>query len=516
MTSFGLRVHQTVGLWPSLVLSLLAGAVLPFAFAPYHVTWLAPVALSILFALWSRSDKRGVMLQGYLFGLGMFTAGIYWVYISIHQFGHVPLGMSIFLCVLFIAFLAIFPTLAAYLYFRLRSYVGPGAQLLGLPAIWVLVEWVRGWFLTGFPWLAVGYSQTTGPLAGVAPVLGVYGLSWVVAQIAVLIVVVMVGLQWRRSALGMLVLIVAAGMGLGQIEWTHPVSGPIKVSLVQGNIPQDIKWLPSVRKPTLELYRELTLDHWDSDLIIWPESAVPMFLDEAKPFLDELGREARAHNADLLTGIIAEDRHSGQYYNTVIALGDDSGMYAKRHLVPFTEYLPLKSILGSIVAFMDVPMSDFSAGDAGQAPLSAAGIAVGVSICYEDAFGEEMIDRLPVANVLVNVSNDAWFGGSVAPWQHLQMAQMRALETGRPMLRATNTGVTAIVAADGHIQAAAPQFKAAVLTGQVQPRQGMTPYAYWGNAPVVAILLAILCGLAVARCRAGARESLVTDEGGHP
>jgi len=241
-----------------------------------------------------------------------------------------------------------------------------------------------------------------------------------------------------------------------------------------------------------------------------------MFLDEAKPFLDALGREARTHNADLLTGIIAEDRHSGQYYNTVIALGDDHGLYAKRHLVPFTEYLPLKSVLGSIVAFMDVPMSDFSAGDAGQAPLHAAGIAVGVSICYEDAFGEEMIDRLPASNVLVNVSNDAWFGGSVAPWQHLQMAQMRALETGRPMLRATNTGVTAVVSADGRIQAVAPQFKATVLTAEVQPRQGMTPYAYWGNFPVVTVLLAILGGLLlVARRRVAPREPFATDEGGH-
>jgi len=502
-------------MWPELLLALFSGAVLPFAFAPYHLAWLAPVALSILFALWSRDGARGVMIQGYLFGLGMFTTGVYWIYISIHTFGHVPLGLSIFLCVLFIAFLALFPALAGYCYLLIRRRAGPGMVILGLPAIWVLIEWVRGWFLTGFPWLAVGYSQTSGPLAGFAPVLGVYGLSWVVAQVAALIVAIAVGRQRRWAALAVLVVVLIVGEALRQVEWTRPVDGPIKVSLVQGNIPQDIKWLPSVREPTLELYRELTQDHWDSDLVVWPESAIPMFLDEAKPFLDALGREARTHNADLLTGIIAEDRHSGQYYNTVIALGDDHGLYAKRHLVPFTEYLPLKSILGSIVAFMDVPMSDFSAGDAGQAPLQAAGVAVGVSICYEDAFGEEMIDRLPGANVLVNVSNDAWFGGSVAPWQHLQMAQMRAIETGRPMLRATNTGVTAIISADGGIQAVAPQFKATVLTADVQPRQGMTPYAYWGNIPAVVIALAVLCGLVVVHRRDRVRESLAADEGGH-
>lgn len=502
-------------MWPGLTLALFAGTVLPFAFAPYHLSWLAPLALALLFALWSRDGARGVVLQGYLFGLGMFTAGVYWVYISIHTFGHVPLPLSIFLCVLFIAFLSLFPALAAYLYLRIRRHAGPASALLGLPAIWVLVEWMRGWFLTGFPWLALGYSQTEGPLAGFAPVVGVYGLSWVVAQIAALIVAVAIGRQRRWMALGVLAASVAFGAAFRQVTWTQAVDGPIRVSLVQGNIAQDIKWLPSMREPTLELYSELTQDHWDSNLIIWPESAIPMFLDEAKPFLDALGREARAHDTDLLTGIIAEERRSGQYYNTVISVGNDKGLYAKRHLVPFTEYLPLKSVLGSLVAFMDVPMSDFSAGTAGQTPLRAAGIAVGVSICYEDAFGEEMIDRLPDANVLVNVSNDAWFGGSVAPWQHLQMAQMRALETGRPMLRATNTGVTAVVSADGHLQAVAPQFKATVLTAEVQPRQGMTPYGFWGNVPVITVAFAILAGLVVVRRRACARESLAADEGGH-
>lgn len=502
-------------IWLGLMLALFAGTVLPFAFAPFHVSWLAPLSLAILFALWSRDGARGAVLQGYLFGLGMFTAGVYWIYISIHIFGHVPLPLSIFLCVLFIAFLSLFPALAAYLYVRFLDRWGVSAAILGLPAIWVLVEWMRGWFLTGFPWLALGYSQTAGPLAGFAPIIGVYGASWVVAQIAALLVAVAIGRCRRWLALSGLAALVALGAGLGQVTWTQRVDGPLRVSLVQGNISQDIKWLPSMREPTLELYSELTRDHWDSDLIVWPESAIPMFLDEAKPFLDALGREARAHDTDLLTGIIAEERRSGHYYNTVISVGNDKGMYAKRHLVPFTEYLPLKSVLGGIVAFMDVPMSDFSAGTAGQAPLRAAGIAVGVSICYEDAFGEEMIDRLPDANVLVNVSNDAWFGGSVAPWQHLQMAQMRALETGRPMLRATNTGVTAVVSADGRIQAVAPQFKATVLTAEVQPRQGMTPYAYWGNAPVVTIAFAILAGLAVARRRVGTRETLAADERSH-
>lgn len=252
-----------------------------------------------------------------------------------------------------------------------------------------------------------------------------------------------------------------------------------------------------MQAPTLELYLGLTERHWDSDLIVWPESAVPMFLDEARPFLDDLAGQARRHATDMLIGIVSEDPDTGRYYNSVLALGRHRALYHKRHLVPFTEYLPLKGLLGGLVDLLDVPMSDFSAGPPGQAPLAVAGQRAAISICYEDAFGEEAIDALPAATLLVNVSNDAWFGGSVAPAQHLQIARMRAIETGRPMLRATNTGLTAVIGPDGRIVSRAPQFEATVLDAVVEPRRGATPYVLWGNWAVVSLESLLLVAVVV-------------------
>ncbi len=483
------RARVPLSLRARLLLSLLAGFSYPLAFSPFEWSWVALLSMGAMFSLWRVCTRQSLFWSGYIFGLGQFGAGIYWIYISIHDFGHVSLGLSIFLCVLFVAFLSLFPGSSAWLFGTLRRRSpGPVWDVLSFAVAWVMLEWIRGWFLTGFPWLVAGYSQTGGHLAGVAPIFGVYGLSLLLALSAALGVTVLIAGRRAWRYLLPLLLLQVLGPVLGQVSWTEPVGGAIRVSLVQGNISQDIKWLPEMREPTLELYRRLTEGIDETDLVIWPESAVPMFLDEAKPYLDDLGRYMRNRDADLLTGIIAEDRHTGRYYNTVIGLGDHQGLYAKHHLVPFTEYLPLKTLLGGIVSFMQVPMSNFSGGGRGQAPLNAAGVQLGVSICYEDAFGEEMIDRLPDANVLVNVSNDAWFGGSIAPWQHLQMARMRALETGRPMLRATNTGITAIVGHDGGVVATAPAFKAIVLNGEVQPRKGMPPYGQWGNWPVVSLM----------------------------
>ncbi|VAW86980.1 Apolipoprotein N-acyltransferase / Copper homeostasis protein CutE [hydrothermal vent metagenome] len=475
--------------------TLIAGAILPLAFAPHNYYVIALFSLAVLFISWIDATPKQAFLRGWFFGVGLFGFGVTWIYTSMHDYGGVSFGLSIFLVSLFVSFLALFPAFSGMLVARLlSSATKPIACVCLLASSWVFIEWVRGMIFTGFPWLNVGYSQIEGPLSAFAPVLGVYGISGLLALLAAILAWVFVRRKflWVTGYL-LFASIITIGLGLSQLQWTQTLGKPIKVSLIQGNIPQDMKWLPELRQPSMDLYRDLSRDNWDSDLIIWPETALPDFYHRSLGFIDDLNIEAQQNKTDILLGVLYMDIESDRYYNSVIALSDkNNAFYHKRHLVPFTEYLPMKSVLGALVDFMNVPMSNFGAGKKGQTLLHVAGVDVGVSICFEDAFGEEMIALLPQASVLVNVSNDAWFEGTDAPYQHLQMAQMRALELGRPMLRATNTGVTAVMDHLGRFQSIAPNLEIAVLTESIQPMKGITPYVRFGNAPVVICFLLIL------------------------
>ncbi len=495
--------------WRGDLIAILAGAATPLAFSPIALWPLAIIAVSAQLTLWLFSTERRAAWRGLLFGLGYFSVGISWVFISIHYHGYVGMALSLFLTLALILVMALFPMLLGYF---LACYFPKGFEsratryklLLVFPAGWLLMEWIRGWFMTGFPWLSLGYSQTDSPLAGFAPLLGVYGVSWAVVFSAALLVGLLFDRVGRIFYLAMLVLLWLIAAVFTTVDWTAPSGAPIKVALLQGNIPQDLKWHPDVRLPTIELYTELSRDNWDADLIVWPETALPTFYHEAESFLYDFELEAREHNTDLLIGMLTLDQDKRQYYNTMLSIGAERGQYHKNHLVPFTEYLPLKSLLGGVVAFMQVPMSDFSKGGSEQKPLKVANQYAGISICFEDAFGEEVINALPQATLLVNVSNDAWFDDSWAPPQHLQMARMRALETGRPMLRATNTGMTAIIEAKGEIIKAAPQFQVTSISDTIQPRSGMTLYAITGNWLVVLLALTAV-GVSVWRLGSAAK-----------
>lgn len=488
------------GGWRGCLLALLAGALLPLAFAPFDFIFLAVLAPALLFALWLQVSPGQAFARGYLFGVGMFGVGVSWVFVSMYENGGVGLAMSLFLTGFFVLFLSLFPAMLGYGLARFLPWRHPAAQRLKLlllfPVAWVLWEWVRGWFFTGFPWLALGYSQIDGPLAGVAPLLGVYGVSLAVALSAGwLVLLLRDGWVWRGAAALSLSIVLGGAVALNKVSWVQPVGVPLKVTLLQGNIPQDMKWLWDLRDPTLELYTNLTRASWDSDLIVWPETAVPALYHEVEDFFDGLAAEADRHGSALLIGVIYQEPNAGPYYNSVVSVGGATPrqFYHKRHLVPFTEYLPLENVLGGLVKFMQVPMSDFSKGTS-AAPLRVAGQHAGVSICYEDAFGEEAIGSLPEATLLVNVTNDAWFGHSIAPQQHLQMARMRALEAGRPLLRATNTGLTAVMDERGRVLSQAPQFEVYALHDTVQPMQGLTPYGRFGNVPVVTTVLIFMVG----------------------
>jgi len=439
-----------------------------------------------------------------MFGLGFMGFGISWLHISIDQFGGVGLPLAAIITLLFVAIIALFFGLAGWLGARLRSKNETVNLLIVFPAIWTIVEWIRGWFLTGFPWLSMGYSQLDTPLQGFAPIVGVFGVSWIVALLAALIVLILKAFMdapARRSKAmlkpllgmaGIIIIWTVASLLDGHL-WTIPAGKPIKVTLIQGNIPQEIKWNRDQFRPTIQLYSSLTRANWESDLIIWPETAIPAFYHRVKDnLLDPLEAEAQSHNTDLLVGIAVQSTQNSDYFNAMVSLGKERDIYSKRHLVPFGEFLPLKWLLNPLIDFLQIPMSDFSAGDNNKTRLNLAGYPAGISICYEDAFGEEVIQALPEAAFLVNTSNDAWFGDSLAPHQHLEIARMRALESGRYLLRATNTGISAIIGPKGDIQGLSAAFKQETLTRKITPMQGMTPYALIGNSGIISALLILL------------------------
>ncbi len=490
--------------WRGDLLALLAGAALPLAFAPLAFAPLALVSAALLFIAWLNVTPRRALWRGYLFGLGQFGVGVSWVYVAIHVFGYAGVFLAGFLTALFVALLTLFPALLGYFVTRFFTGADNKKILLVFPAAWTLFEWLRGWMFSGFPWLNIGYSQIDAPLAGLAPLLGVYGVSLATAFSAALLVILLRGNNpVKLRAFTALVLLWVGTALLGHIEWTQPLGAPLRVSLVQGNIPQDIKWQPEQRQHTLYLYADLTRQHWGDDLIVWPEAALTVFYHEvADSYLARLGAEARAQGTDLLIGLSVADLETRRYYNSMMSVGASEGFYFKRHLVPFGDYLPLAAVLRGLIKFFDLPMSGYSPGPKQQALLEAAGYKVSVSICYEDIFGEEIIESLPEAALLVNGTNNAWYGDSFAPHQALQMSRMRTLETGRYMLRATTNGISAIINEQGKIIARSPQFETHVVTGDAQPRQGATPYVRWGNYPVLATLLLAFAWMALKGRRA--------------
>ena len=487
-----------------LFISFLAGALAVGGFAPLQAYPLPLLALAVLFALLSRtSSSRAGFLIGLAFGLGLFGAGVSWIYISLAVYGNMMAWLAALATLLFCLVLALFPAVVG----ALQARCGEDRTtrlLLVLPVLWVLLEWTRGWLFTGFPWLAMGYSQVPhSPLAGFAPLFGVYGVSLLMALAAGLLV--WTAQAWRNRAhllwgvCGLAALLVS-GQALRQIDWTTPVGKPTSVALLQGNIPQDLKWQPEKIIDTLLLYARMAEAH-PAQLIVMPETALPLFESELPAeYRERLDAIGRSNGGDVLAGLATGSIH-GDYFNSVMSFGSAPGQtYHKVHLVPFGEYIPLKPLWGWVVKVLHIPLSDFARGSAAQQPMNIGGQRVAANICYEDVFGEEIIRQLPEATVLVNVSNLAWFGDSFSPWQHAQISQMRALETGRMMLRATNTGVTAIIDVKGHQLAFLPLFTEGVLKGDIQGYAGATPYVRWGNLPVLVVCFGLL-GFAVIRCR---------------
>jgi apolipoprotein N-acyltransferase len=487
------------------------------AFAPlawFSVGWLSLGGLFLLLGSTLDGSRRagdGALIAA-SHGFGSFIAGVSWIYVSLSVFGGMPAAVAALATVLFCLLMSVFPALAGALYVRLAA-AGWLRRVVLFAALWTLAEWLRGWVLTGFPWLSAGYAQTPpSPLAGYAPLFGVLGVSLTTALVGALLSEVLRHwlaiddcpargwLRWCPALpLAGIALILAAGQLLHGLRWTQPAGEPVSVALLQGNVAQEMKWRPERVAESLRIYYQLARDH-PAQLTVLPETALPAFLDQVpQEYLDALQELAQRRDGDLLLGVAVSEGQR-RYFNSALSLGASGRQrYDKVHLVPFGEFVPPG--FAWFMAMANIPMSDFTPGPRRQTPLSLAGQQVAVNICYEDVFGEEIITALPAATLLVNISNVAWFGDSLAPAQHLQIARMRALESGRMMLRATNTGMTAIVDVDGSIQAVLPPFTRGALQGEVIGYTGATPYVRWGNWPAVGLSLLLVAGTAWRRPR---------------
>ncbi len=478
------------------LLAIISGASTALAFAPLSLFWLAPLTLATLFLITTHATSGRAALYGWLFGVGFFGLGINWVHISIHVYGGSSLVLAWGAAIALILFMSCYTGAILLLANKLMPQAGIRRFLVVLPGSWIMLEWVRSWLFTGFPWLEISYSQMDGYLSGYAPVLGHYGVAWLLLLTAGCLSLIVSRTTLRIHAVLLLLILWGTGYGLQSVSWTQPLGAPLAVSVLQGNISQDMKWEPSQRLATLERYMHMSRREWygdpdwSPDLIVWPETAIPAFYHQVEEgFIPELQREVAAAQSSLITGIPVLDRSDWQYYNAVISTNPATQFYYKRHLVPFGEYLPLRDWLDDMLAVMPLPVADFSAGPAEQPLLQAAGYPVGVTVCYEIVFAREVHAHLPEAAFLVNVSNDAWFGQSWAPHQHLEMTRMRALEAGRYLLRATNTGISAVIKPDGGLSGVSPQFEMAVVRDSIQPMQGATPYVRWGDWPVLILSL---------------------------
>ena len=488
--------------WLGDLLAAVAGTLITFSLAPFDIWPLGLLALVLLHRLLDNISPARAAWRGWCFGAGLFLSGASWLYVSIHDFGSASLPLASFLSGGFCLLLALMHAMLGYGYARWFRSARFG-RWLGFAAWWALWEWVIYWLCTGFPWLYAGYAHLTTPLSGWAPVGGIYTLSFIVALSAAALALLFekkskLEKKWLPAVIAAALWL--AGFGLQTIAWTRPKGEPIRVALVQANIPQSVKWDPDFFRETLDIYSDLSAPLWrDNDIVFWPEAAVPALYENAKPFFDQNAAIANRFNHALISGVpyrsAQNELSEDGLFNSAIALGNGSGVYYKQHLVPFGEYVPFEKYLRGLIEFFDLPMSDFQAGPAGQAPLRAAGLTFAPFICYEVVYSD--LVRHARADVLLTLTNDAWFGRSIGPLQHLRMVQMRALEMGRPFVRATSNGVTALIDAKGNITARIPQFERAVLTGNVQGYTGLTPFARFGSWPVL-LLCASICALCLA------------------
>jgi apolipoprotein N-acyltransferase len=478
--------------WVNYLLLLLAGALQTLSLSPWQWWWIGPLSTALIVFAALPLASRHLFLAGWMTGLGLFASGVTWIYISISEHGNTSIPIAVTLMVLFVAGVALVHGLAFWFWGKLAKH-SQVRRLILFPAVWVLADWIRGWLLTGFPWSYLGTAHVDGPLAGWAPVTGVHGITLMVTATGA----ALYGLCWlihtrqpaRAAVVGVCTLAIwLAGPTLNRIQWTQVSEETLSFATMQGNIPQQMKWDPDFLRDQLVIYLGLTEDDWNRDIILWPETAIPITQDQAGPVIEHIQAKL-GENSTLISGIpwytYSGDREDYTFHNSIMAIGEPGeGVYHKQKLVPFGEYLPLETLLSGTIAFFDLPMPAMTPGPSEQTPIQAVGLTIGNAICYEIIYPDLVADRARSADLLLTVSNDTWFGASIGPLQHLQMARLRALENGRYLARATSNGVTAIIDPQGSVTAQAPRFEATSISGEVIPMAGLTPFGRTGSWPI--------------------------------
>ena len=473
---------QTLSLYLSL---LIAGALFPLSLAPFSYWPIATLSMAILFSKLPQQTPKDAFKRTAVYGIGMFGSGVSWVFVSMYVFGDISALLALIGTFLFCLFNAVFFALP----FLLCAFISRrnSLWLIALPAIWVLSEWLRSWIFTGFPWLYAGYSHTDNWLSGWAPIGGVLLLSYFTALAATALAQIRChkSLGISATAFSLVAALFLSGLALQKINWTKPADKTISVALIQPNVDQRDKWALGMRSQILQNLVSQTQPHWGTDIIIWPEGAIPVLYTQVADYLNIIHQRALTHKTTLITGLPSNSNPEGPYYNSMLALGEGNGIYNKTRLVPFGEYVPFEAVIRGLNNFFDLPMSSFSLGSKNQQPLTAAGVNISTAICYEIAYPDLVARNTRNTNILLTVSNDAWFGDSIAPSQHMQMARMRAIENAKPVIRGTNNGITALIDHQGQVTSQLDQFTAGVLTGEVRPYDGETPFSKFASWPVV-------------------------------
>ena len=482
--------------------ALVLGSLLPLAFAPFSIWPLAILLPALMLTVIQSSlSARNIFFAGWFFGIGYFGFGVYWIYNSLHDFGMAPPVVAGGITGLLVVILALAPALTFSFWCYSRRHLGDVGLWL-LPLFWFGLEWVKGWILTGMPWLSLGYSQTNSPLSGFAPLIGVYGISALCLFMAVALFLLL--RDKRYPLMAVLIIVPLSGWLLQQVEWTEVQAKTLKVTMVQGNIPQEVKWRRDQRQNIFNTYWRETSQHWDSDLIIWPETALPGHSEEIEQsVLRPMQETVIEQGTTIVSGLVVSNKENNNFYNSVMLLNQARSVYHKRHLVMFGEYYPMRGLLDFLRSWINIPYSDLTPGPLEQELMQVDGSILGMSICFEDVFSRDILLALPDANLLVNLSNDAWFGNSTAPHQHMQIAQMRSQETGRVMMRSTNTGVSAFIDHKGRVIAQSEQFKTQSITEVVQGRSGVTPFYYFAKIQGILAILPFIVVLILARRKAG-------------
>lgn len=475
--------------------ALLAGSAIAFAFAPFHYYILAIVSSGVLLFIWQEeNDPRRAFILGWIYGVGQFGVGISWVYVSIKIYGETPFWFALLLTILLIAFLSLYPAFQGYFIKRFFPKTNATQSLLAYPSSWVVVEWLRSHFLTGFPWLLLGYSQTNTLFGSWAPIIGTYGVTFIVTLTSAMLLFFLRTKnkfnQLLVTALFLSLIFVTWIFSLH--SWTASLKKNLTFSLIQGNIAQSLKWSESNFENSLNRYQQLTEKHWNSDLIVWPEAAIAMPYDLMQDFINSLDELAKAHRTTLITGIPFSSEQKGFYYNGMLALGEGTGRYYKQKLVVYAETLPFQFLFQGMLDHFNLPAPNVVAGASEQSGLTVKDQRIAPFICYDIAYSNVVRNALPEAALLLTLSDDAWFGRSFAQAQHLEISAMRSLQTGRFQLTATNNGLTAIIDNYGRVVEQLKPFEDGVLSGKVELMTGSTPWVIWGDNPILILSLFVM------------------------